>query len=76
MTALPASKYKALSGAPLLSLGAEPNRGVSCFFMQGNRLVFLRRSDYPEVLLRPVCYSVERQLEPTPAPDAGMRSRR
>ena len=44
-------EYRSLPGCPLLSVGSEVTRGVSCFLVQGQRLVFLRRADYPEELL-------------------------
>ena len=60
-------QYVTSPGAPLLSVGAEQNRGVSCFIVRGDRLVFLRRSDFPEVIYGPTAFVISRQLEPTPA---------
>ena len=36
--------YKRVHGAPLLSVGSDANRGIVCFFIQGEELVFLQRA--------------------------------
>ena len=60
--------YRALSGAPLLSVG-EPTRAVSCFFVLGDnpgRLVVLRRADYQEELRGPVQHVHARRVAGLP----------
>ena len=38
--------YKRVHGAPLLSVGSDANRGITCFLVQGEELVFLQRADF------------------------------
>jgi hypothetical protein len=42
-------EYRHVAGCPLLSIGAPASDGVSVFFVQGGKLVFLRRADLPTV---------------------------
>ena len=39
--------FKQVHGTPLLSIGTPANDGISCFLVDGGRLVFLRRADLP-----------------------------
>ena len=61
-------EYKALSGAPLLSLATEATRGISAFLVWGQRLVFLRPADYPEVLTGPIGHVYGGQVGPRSTP--------
>ena len=40
--------FKQVHGTPLLSIGTPANDGISCFLVDGGRLVFLRRADLPQ----------------------------
>jgi hypothetical protein len=38
--------YKRVHGAPLLSVGSDANRGITCFLVANEQLVFLQPADY------------------------------
>ena len=40
-------EYRHVAGAATLTIGAPGSEGVSVFFVQGGKLVFLRRADLP-----------------------------
>ena len=42
--------YKRVHGAPLLSIGSDANRGISCFLVQDGELVFLQPADFNAAL--------------------------
>jgi hypothetical protein len=44
-------EYRHAHGAPLQSIGTDATRNISCFFIEGGKLVFLRRADIPEGIL-------------------------
>lgn len=41
-------EFRQASGAPLLTVGSDANRGITCFFVEGGKLIFLCRADVPE----------------------------
>ena len=59
-------EYKALAGAPLLSVAQEATCGVSAFLVWGQRLVFLRPADVPEALYGPEGHVYGGQVRRTP----------
>ena len=42
--------YKRVHGAPLLSVGSDANRGITCFFVANEELVFLQPAAYDPAL--------------------------
>ena len=62
--------YRRLSGAPILDIGSEATRGVSCFFVRGGEIIVLRPSDFPVELRGPSGGVYSQQLTAaTPGPE-------
>ena len=43
-------EYRRVHGAPLLSVGSDANRGITCFFVANEELVFLQPAAYDPAL--------------------------
>ena len=66
-------EFRAIGGAPLLS-GPEACRGAQCFFVKDNRIVVLRKADFPVELHGPVGNIYSQQLTPeNPGPELRIR---
>ena len=67
------TEYVAARGAVLLMVGGEQNRGISCFFVQDGKLVFLLRLEYEAPLLGPAGRVHAQQVSvATPGPETGI----
>jgi len=44
-------EYRQEDGCSLLAVGTDSTRGITCFLVEGGRLVFLRRVDVPEAFV-------------------------
>jgi hypothetical protein len=61
-------EYLRVPGAPLLSAGAEETRGATVFFVSpDNRIVLLRRADFPVELVGPTGYVTARKVTTGPS---------
>ena len=65
--------YKAVTGAPLLSVGSEANRGISTFFVANGNLTFLQPCDLPEELHGPTGHVYAYEVKPTPVDADALR---
>jgi hypothetical protein len=64
--------YESLRGAPMLCVGQEETRGVSCWFVSGGRITVLRPAGLGEPLVGPTSRVYARNLGPAaPQPSEG-----